>query len=102
METSKEEDLLKQIALSNDPQYNLLKTVEELLELGEKLQKKALKVDYSAAPTDDEIIEEIGDVQIRLWMLRYVFDTGKVDARISYKLAKYEEYLEQGKYIGKI
>lgn len=95
------ETILKMIR-HNDPKYNLIKTCEELAELQEKLLKKVVKQGTLKCPTDDEIIEEIGDVYIRLAVLSRIFGKEKVNTRISYKLKKFESFIKEGKYVGRI
>ena len=82
--------LLDAINKKNTPEYNTFKTVEELQELSLVLTQKQLK------PTnvgDQEVIDEIGDVLIRLEMLLKKYDPNLVKKRINYKLSKFSEYI---------
>ena len=87
---------------TNEYWYNFDKTIEELFELGEVLMKKKLKLGGDKEPTNQAIIEEIGDVQIRLDVLKKLFGEDAVNKRIEDKLAKFEGFYKEGKYIGKI
>lgn len=94
----KKQEIIDHLVSKNTYQYNLLKTCEELNELSEILLKKVNKFGGPKEPTDDAIIEEIGDVQLRLLILFGLFDNDKIDARVAHKLLKYKEYIEEGKY----
>lgn len=86
----KDKKLLDAINKKNTPEYNTFKTVEELQELSLVLTQKQLK------PTkvgDQEVIDEIGDVLIRLEMLLKKYDPNLVRKRINYKLSKFSEYI---------
>jgi NTP pyrophosphatase (non-canonical NTP hydrolase) len=97
-------NIIAALARTNSREYNYLKAAEELNELAEVLLKKVTKKGGVKEPSDKSVIEEIGDVEIRVAILKELFDpTGElVEKRIVDKVIKYEEYLEQGKYIGKI
>jgi hypothetical protein len=75
--------------------YNLHKASEECQELGLILNQKLLKQDKVE---DKSIIDEIGDVIIRLEILKLMFNNDKIQERIDYKLAKFEEYIDHNKY----
>jgi len=94
--------IIKKMQEQNDPKYNLIKACEELAELSEKLLKKVVKEGTDKCPSDDDIIEEIGDVQIRLDLLGLIFGQDKVEKRIQYKLSKFEGYMKEGKFGGRI
>jgi len=87
---------------TNEYWYNFDKTIEELFELGEVLMKKKLKLGGEKEPTNQAIIEEIGDVQIRLNVLKKLFGEWEVEKRVEDKLSKFEGYYKEGKYIGRI
>ncbi len=91
--------LIKYLAENNDKTYNLLKTAEELQELSlaiTQLINKPNKVD------EQEIIDEIGDVKIRLKIISKLFSKKKVKERIKFKLSKFNSYIQEGKYKGGI
>ena len=98
----KENPMIEVMSTANHWDYNIDKTIEELFELGEVLMKNKLKWGGDKEPTDQAIIEEIGDVQIRLDVLKKLFGEWKVDKRVEDKLTKFEEYYKEGKYIGRI
>lgn len=89
------EYVIQHLTDTNEPQYNLLKAVEELTELSEVLLKRVLKGDRIP---NKPIIEEIGDVEIRLEILKNIFGRVECATRVDEKLSKYLEYIQQGKY----
>jgi len=93
---------VSQLAKTNDYDYNLLKAAEECTELAEVLLKKVTKKGGLKEPSDASVIEEIGDVQIRINILTEMFGRGAVLDRIVYKMDKYRTYVEQELYTGKI
>lgn len=95
-------DIIEKMAKTNSFEYNLEKCVEELLELGEVLMKRKLKAGSFKAPTNQSIIEEIGDVQIRIDVLKKIFGQFEVEKRVENKLSTYKGYFSEGKYIGRI
>ena len=91
--------LIKYLVDNNDYKYNLLKTAEELQELSLVLTQMALKEEKV---DKQEVIDEIGDVKIRLKVLRHLFSKKDVKKRIKYKTDKLKSYIKQNKYIGKL
>lgn len=79
----------------NGNQYNLLKAAEECQELALALTQKVTKFNK---PDDQEIIDEIGDVIIRVEILKRMYDIDKIQARIDKKLADYKKYLDHKTY----
>ncbi len=79
----------------NGYEYNLHKASEELQELALVLTQKLTK---PHKVEDQEIIDEIGDVEIRLEILKKIFNKEKIDKRIAYKLKKFQEYHDSDKY----
>ena len=95
----KDKKLIKYLAENNDKTYNLLKTAEELQELSlaiTQLINKPNKVD------EQEIIDELGDVKIRLKIISKLFSKKKVKERIKFKLDKFRSYIKEDKYKGGI
>lgn len=89
------EDILNYLYENNGMEYNLHKASEECQELGLVLNQYLLK------PTKvepQEIIDEIGDVIIRLEILKKMFPKVRIDERIRYKLGKYREYKDSKLY----
>lgn len=80
---------------TNDKDYNFLKAAEELQELSLVLTQSVLK---KKQVPDKEIIDEIGDVKIRLAIIEKFFSKEEIDKRINYKFSKFQEYLDKGKY----
>jgi len=83
------------IDYNNDGAYVLTKAAEETSELTTILLQKLLK---SNKVDNQDVIDEIGDVYIRLKMLTMQIGKEKVQKRIDEKLAKYKEYLNEGRY----
>jgi len=89
------EEILEYLFVNNGRRYNLHKASEECQELGLVLNQYLLK------PTkvdEQEIIDEIGDVKIRLAILEKMFDGEKIQARIDSKLAAYQGYIDHQLY----
>lgn len=95
-------DIIDRMVESNDPGYNFDKAIEELFELGEVLMKRKLKEGHPKSPKDQEIIDELGDVTIRLNVLIRIFGEEEVEKRVAEKLLKFEGYFNDNKYIGRI
>lgn len=93
--TLEQKKLIEKIRKQNGKVYNFHKTAEELLELALVLNQKLLK---PTKVNDQEIIDEIGDVIIRLETLKPYFNQGKILDRINYKLGKYKEYNDHKRY----
>lgn len=95
----KDKELIKYLVENNDYKYNLLKTAEELQELSLVLTQMALKKEKI---DKQEVIDEIGDVKIRLKVIQYFFSRKKVKKRIKFKLDKFRSYIKEDKYKGGI
>ena len=91
--------LINHLVQKNDYKYNLLKTAEELQELSLVLTQMALKENKV---DKQEVIDEIGDVKIRLRVLEHFFSRKRVQKRIEFKMKKLKEYVLKNKYIGKL
>jgi hypothetical protein len=94
-----DKELIKHLVETNDSKYNLLKASEELQELALVLTQMALKEERI---DKQEVIDEIGDVKIRLKVLDYLFSKKDVKKRIKYKIDKLKSYIKENKYIGKL
>ena len=77
--------------------HNFKKTIEELMELALVLMQK-LNKPIAGAPEEQEIIDEIGDVIIRLEVLKRLFPMDKIEKRIKFKMDKFRGYIETKKY----
>lgn len=95
----KDKELIKYLVENNDYKYNLLKTAEELQELSLVLTQMALKEEKV---DKQEVIDEIGDVIIRLNVLFHLFSLKKISKRVKFKLNKLKSYVKENKYIGKL
>lgn len=89
--------LFKFLSKDNDYKYNLLKTAEELQELSLVLMQMALKKNKV---NEQEVIDEIGDVKIRLNILQHLFNKNKVKKRIIFKTDKLKSYIKNNQYKG--
>lgn len=89
--------VIQYMAAKNGPDYNMRKAAEELNELATVLlQKTNKKIDGD--PSEQEIIDEIGDVAIRLEILKTMFPAEALQARVDKKLKKYQDYIEEQTY----
>ena len=70
----------------NSKEYTLLKTAEELQELALILIQSVTKDNEI---DDQDIIDEIGDVLIRINILREFFPEDRIQERIEYKLKNF-------------
>ena len=91
--------VINYLVQNNDYKYNLLKASEELQELALVLTQMALKKDKV---DKQEVIDEIGDVKIRLRIIEHFFSRKRVKKRIDDKLTKFKSYIENNQYIGGI
>ena len=82
--------LISNIIKANNVEYNKLKAVEEMTELNEVLIKSMTKRP-DLRPDDKSVIEEIGDVFVRLNVIKHMYGAEAVDARIAYKQQKIAE-----------
>lgn len=98
MFTDKQMKIIDYLQQKNGERYNLHKASEECQELGLVLNQYLLK------PTKvdpQEIIDEIGDVLIRveiLMKMTNLFPEDLIKKRIEFKLSKYKEYIDDEKY----
>lgn len=95
MFTDKQMQIIDHLAKENGDAYNMHKASEECQELGLVLNQKLLK------PTkvdDQEIIDEIGDVLIRVEILKRKYPMDKIYERIEHKLSQYKEYIDHKTY----
>lgn len=79
----------------NSKEYTLLKTAEELQELALILIQSVTKDNEI---DDQDIIDEIGDVLIRVNVLREFFPEDRIQERIEYKLKKFYQYITENIY----
>lgn len=92
------------MALTNEPDYNLLKLAEETAELQEVLIKTYTKIEEKK-PTDEKLVEELGDVIFRIMV--FSLQRGEefqeaLEYRLMDKSAKLLQYFLEGKYKGGI
>lgn len=87
--------IIDHLVKNNGVDYNLLKASEECQELGLVLVQKTLKPNKVRI---QEIIDEIGDVAIRLEILKKIYSQEDIQKRVDHKLSKFKEYIEEGVY----
>lgn len=95
-------NIINELAEKNTWEYNHLKAIEELIELSEVLIKKVTKRGGEKEPTDQSIIDEIGDVIIRIRVLQKLYGKISIQTRYIDKLRKIEGNLKSGKYEGRV
>lgn len=88
--------LYNHLLIINDEDYTLRKTIEELQELSLILTQR-LNKSKELVP-DKDIIEEIGDVKIRLKVLEKMFPQKLIKKRINFKLKKFYKYIVDKTY----
>ncbi len=96
----KTKEIVDYLIKTNDPKFQIYKACEELSELSTELLQYANK-DGRKTVTQD-IIDEIGDVKLRLKILEKIFGKEKVKKRIKFKIKKFSKYIEEEKYIKQI
>lgn len=95
MTNLKRRQITEHLAVHNTKTYNLLKASEECQELALVLQQKVLK---PTKVTEQQIIDEIGDVIIRLGVLKKLYPKNKIKERIFKKLNAYDTYIKTNRY----
>lgn len=91
----KQKQIIEHLVVHNTKSYNLLKASEECQELGLVLSQKVLK---PTKVNDQEIIDEIGDVIIRLRVLKKLYSKSKITKRINDKLTAFDSYIKTRRY----
>jgi NTP pyrophosphatase (non-canonical NTP hydrolase) len=88
----------KRVLAYNEPKFNYYKLAEELAELQEVVLKRYGKKEEHKPPLS-KLIEEAGDVMVRLKLIIRMEDIEKeVVARKRQKLNQLIQYIEEGKY----
>lgn len=92
-------EVLNKMAESNRT-FVLTKTAEELAELSTVCLQMVTK-DAEHGPDIQELIDEVGDVKIRVRQIEDSFSIhDQVKQRISNKLEKIRGYINENKYVG--
>lgn len=87
-----------QLATHNEALYNEDKVLEELAELAEVILKARTKRN-TEGPSQQDLIDEIGDVQLRLEVYKKMLGIEReVDIRIGKKLNKFADHLNTKRY----
>ena len=92
-----ESKIIEDLYLGNEDRYNILKASEELQELSLELTKMVTKPDMDDKRVQS-IIDEIGDVKVRLAVVEKMFSKDKIEERVRYKLDKFRKYTEDKVY----
>ena len=90
------EELYEVMFNSNTKDYNSLKAAEECMELALALQQQVLKT--SVKVSDREIIDEIGDVKIRIKVLEKMYSRKEIRKRVELKTNKFISWAMSGKH----
>lgn len=80
----------------NNPIYNLTKAAEELTELATALLQRVNK--GADKVPDSKIVEEIGDVKIRMKVLEKIFSKDSIDNRVNKKLTVFQDYIKTERF----
>jgi NTP pyrophosphatase (non-canonical NTP hydrolase) len=100
MNKQQETEAILLLAKTNSAAYNLLKAAEELAELSEVVLKMHNKSPKNK-PKVEKLIEEIGDVELRLKILKINYAIKEqVKERVQNKLSELLEYYNKNMYIG--
>lgn len=95
-------NFVKLIIENNKREYNYLKLIEELTELNEVLIKRITKKSENA-PSKDKLIEEMGDVLLRMKVVAQLENiSADVNKRVNDKADKIVNSIYKGKYKGGI
>jgi len=89
------QEIIEQLILMNGEFYNLHKATEELQELSLILTQKLLKPEQVNV---QQIIDEIGDVLLRMEIVKSFFSEEQIQARISKKEADFAKWIKEGTY----
>jgi len=87
------ESVIDKLTKVNSKQYNLLKAAEELQELSLALTQK---INKPSRNNDEAIIDEIGDVIIRIKVLKKLFNKKAINTRVDTKLKSYQKLIDKG------
>lgn len=93
----KQKEIIQKLFEYNTPEYNAAKLAEELQELSLELTKLTTKPLLNNERIQ-AIIDEIGDVEIRLKIYKKGFNKQDIRNRIDYKIKKFEVLLENKQY----
>lgn len=104
IDLKKPENVIDYLVTTNNDNYNYLKLIEELFELGDVITKTITKKDTVKQPPLKDLIGEMGDVVLRIAILCKTLNVEKeVISYVVDKLTnKFAGYIKEGKYIGRI
>lgn len=93
-------NVIQELVKRNNKKYNIKKCGEEASELGTAIFQLLNKwhSPEKRAELLQAVIDEIGDLEIRLPILKAQIGKALVDKRVRYKLKKYREYIKANKY----
>lgn len=97
LDSQQMEELINGLKTVNNVEFNALKVIEEAGELTTLLTKSLSKIE-ELKPKDEELIEECGDLLLRLFVyIEHKGITNKVEERAEQKAALIYEALKAGK-----
>lgn len=91
----KKNQIIEKLSVHNTKNYNLLKASEECQELALILLQKLTK---PARVNDQQIINEIGDVIVRIKVLKRFYSKKKINQRVNDKLSNLDTYIKTKRY----
>lgn len=92
-------DLIEFMINNNSLEYNKLKAAEELMELALVLQQQVLK---PSKVTDKQVTDEIGDVIIRMKVLKRLYLMSDIKKRLAYKTSQFKGSIINGEFGNRI
>lgn len=92
-----QKEIVRRVFEYNTYEYNAAKLAEELQELSLELTKLVTKPDLDETRIQ-AIIDEIGDVKIRLKVFELSLDRNRIEERVHLKLVKFNTLLENKRY----
>lgn len=89
-------EIINYLVKTNESKFQILKACEELSELNTILLQDITKEGRKTIQQD--IIDEIGDVIIRMKILKKIYGKKKVNKRINLKLQEFKKYIINNEY----
>ncbi len=90
------------LAKTNDEAYNFDKLMEEMHELAEVILKIRNKKGYKKEPTKQDLIDELGDVKLRLEIAIRMVGESDVNIRVGKKLGLLADLIQAKQYTNRI
>lgn len=90
------------LAKDNNPDYNYDKLMEEMHELAEVILKRRNKKGHPKEPPLQDLIDEIGDVKLRLDVVINMHGVFAVEQRVKAKESRLKEHLTNKDHQGRL